>query len=95
MSIYNYLWNLYFTLDRKVKNMIKWKDIPNYVGSYQISNYGQVRSIPRNVQYKKSYRHIAGKLLKIYVRKGFAYVCLCKHGVVKRVGIQELMQAVW
>ena len=75
--------------------MIKWKDIPNYIGSYQISNIGQVRSISRSVQHKKSSRHITGKLLKVYISKGFTYVYLYKNGVARRVGVQELMREVW
>lgn len=30
----------------------KWKDIPGWVGLYQVSDYGQVRSLDRVIKYK-------------------------------------------
>ncbi len=47
-----------------------WKDIENYEGSYQVSNFGNVRSLDRivtNIHGRKQIRK--GKLLK-QVRTG-------------------------
>ena len=30
-----------------------WKDIPNYEGLYQISNFGRVKSLPRMMKNRK------------------------------------------
>ena len=32
-----------------------WKDIPDYVGTYQVSNYGRIKSLDRQVWNGKSY----------------------------------------
>lgn len=50
-----------------------WKDIDGYIGKYQVSNLGKVRSLPRNgtVRYKR--------ILKIQTdRKGYNYVSFHK-----------------
>jgi hypothetical protein len=41
-----------------------WKDIENFVGYYQISSYGNVRSLDREVNCNSGKRKIKGKLLK-------------------------------
>ena len=74
---------------------IEWKDIPNYVGSYQISNIGQVRSLARTIHVGSHTRRIRGKQLAIYRSGYFSYVHLSKGGTVERVGIQEIMREVW
>lgn len=56
-----------------------WKDIPNFEGSYQVSNMGRVRSVDREVTYKdgKKCRH-KGRVLKPYLNnKGYEYLKLC------------------
>ena len=64
-----------------------WKDIKGYEGYYQVSNFGQVRSIDRIVKQKSSkndhtyqYNHYAGKILKQYIiNSGYYVVDLCKN----------------
>lgn len=43
-----------------------WKDIPEYVGYYQVSNLGRVRSLDRYVKdtNKNRIQFISGKILK-------------------------------
>ncbi len=42
-----------------------WRDIKGYEGTYQVSNWGRVRSIDREVVFKGgSKRWIKGKILK-------------------------------
>lgn len=64
-----------------------WKDVKGYEGYYQVSNFGQVRSIDRIVKQKSSkndcvhqYNHYAGKILKQYIiNSGYYAVDLCKN----------------
>lgn len=41
-----------------------WKDIPGFEGRYQVSNAGQVRSVPRDVNNHTGVIHLKGKILK-------------------------------
>lgn len=51
-----------------------WKDIPEYEGSYQVSNTGRVRSVDRVVPYKDGrMRKYKGKVLKPHVNKVTGY----------------------
>lgn len=53
----------------------KWFDIDGYVGYYQVSNYGRVKSLAR----KDSNNHpVNERLLKPDYPKGYARVTLCK-----------------
>lgn len=63
-----------------------WKDIVGYEGLYQISNFGRVKSLPRNgtkntVRYLKSVRD----------GNGYLFVCLCKNNKRKYVKIHRLV----
>lgn len=64
-----------------------WKDIPNYEGLYQASNYGRIRSLDRVRKYKSSNQYgdyvmiqnIKGRILKpIDIGKGYYRVTLSK-----------------
>ena len=62
-----------------------YKDIPNYEGIYQVSNYGNVKSLERNVIGRwGTIRTIKEKKLKAgLVSSGYLQVVLCKNGVTK------------
>ena len=53
-----------------------WKDIPQFVGFYQVSNLGNVKSLPRATT--------SGRLLKHYVntKNGYCYVSLSRQGKI-------------
>lgn len=54
-----------------------WKDIECYEGIYQISNLGNVKSLPRLVKNKNGYRKVQGGLLKTCLNsKGYVIVPL-------------------
>ena len=55
-----------------------WKDIPNYEGSYQVSNTGLVRSVDRMIAIKDGImRKYKGKVLKPYLNnKGYELIQL-------------------
>ena len=62
-----------------------FKDIEGYEGLYQISNYGNVKSLG-NCKYKKD------KILKYSKDKdGYLYVGLCKNGKHKYIKIHRLV----
>src|SRR5699024_5648926 len=51
-----------------------WKDIPDFKGSYQVSNMGRVRSVDRVVTYKDGrVRKYKGKVRKPHVNKTRGY----------------------
>lgn len=55
-----------------------WKDIKGFVGSYQVSNLGRVRSIKRSIVYSNGRVHIVEeKILKLNPdRKNYMRACL-------------------
>lgn len=61
-----------------------WKNIENYEGLYQVSNLGNVKSLPRNTT--------KGKLLKpTKSRNGYLRVVLCKNNKKKAFLIHRLV----
>ena len=75
-----------------------WKDIENYEGYYQISNFGRVKSLDRYVN-NSSLRgyikqaFISGKLLNTQkiTKNGYSYVSICKDGISKDFLIHRLV----
>jgi hypothetical protein len=58
--------------------MEKWKDIPEYAGSYQVSDLGRVRSLDRVVKCKNGREFKRkGKILKQGNKNGYKFVNLC------------------
>lgn len=57
-----------------------WKDVKGYEELYQVSNYGQIRSVDRTVgyRYKGKQRIYKGRMLKQVVRNGYLSVSLSK-----------------
>lgn len=70
-----------------------WKDIKNYEGLYQVSNFGNVRSLDRIVTCKDSkINNLKGKILNTSINnKGYKYTRFSKNGVVKTVHIHQLV----
>ncbi len=62
-----------------------WKDIPNFEGSYQVSNLGNLRSLDRTVPYRNRYeRFYKGRIKKTTVsNKGYKQYTLNINGVYK------------
>lgn len=58
----------------------EWRDIKGYEGHYQISNYGNIRSVKKApLVLKKSYQ-----------KNGYEYVCLWLHGKKKNYLVHRL-----
>lgn len=52
-----------------------WKDVPGFEGRYQVSNLGQVRSVPRDVSNHTGVIHLKEKILnQRYNHKGYKVV---------------------
>ena len=73
-----------------------WKDIPNYENLYQVSNFGNVKSLDRKVKqwnrFKNIYVLYKGKLIKPNkTNKGYLKVGLSKEGKTKYYNIQRLV----
>ena len=74
-----------------------WKDVKNYEGYYQVSNYGRVRSIDR-IEKQKHYSGVMstyihkGKLLKLRKYKNnYMYAYLNKNGSQKKYLVHRLV----
>ena len=63
-----------------------WKDVVGYEGLYKVSNFGRVKSLPRNgtVKYEKLLRQKVSK-------KGYCTVALSKHGKIKYKMVHRLV----
>lgn len=69
-----------------------WKDIPEYEGLYQVSNLGNVKSLPKEwVSGNGAIRKHEGKILKGGNVKGYKYVKLSVNGNIKGYQIHQLV----
>lgn len=62
-----------------------WKNIRGYKDNYQVSNKGQIKSLPRLTT--------SGGLLKLQFNRftGYYSVMLSKHGITKRIAVHILV----
>ena len=74
-----------------------WKDIPEFRGSYQVSNMGRVRSVDRVVTFKDdSMRKYKGKVLKPSIgNSGYEQVRLCNDGGCNTKTVHRLVLEVF
>lgn len=72
-----------------------WVDIPEYVGIYQISNFGNVRSLDRSTTRTENGKSIQqplkGQLLKASKSTPYLTVNLCKDGNSIRTNVHEVV----
>lgn len=69
-----------------------WKDIKDYVGLYQVSNLGRVKSLKRRVKKWNGYRMIGEKILKSKLDKnGYCLITLCKNNIDKTFKMHRLV----
>lgn len=70
----------------------EWRDIRGYEGMYQISNFGNFRSISRMIKAGHGSRPIVGKrLIPSRNVAGYHYANLFKDGKQLRIGIHQLV----
>ena len=64
--------------------MEEWKDIEDFEGLYQVSNLGNVKSLPR--------RTTSGRILKIYTDVNmYSVIALCKDGKSKNTKVHLIV----
>lgn len=69
-----------------------WKDIPNYEGYYQVSNYGRVRSLNKVVKCNRGTRLRKIKILRSSItNRGYLSVGLCKENRQKKLLVHRLV----
>ena len=72
--------------------MEEWRDIEGYEGLYQVSNYGRVKSLERNVTTGFGDRHIKEKIIILnQLPNGYLYYCLSKNNKKKGFYIHRLV----
>lgn len=74
----------------------EWKDIPGYEGRYQVSNFGQVRSLPREVCGPLSCRMVKEAILTLERNyNGYVYILLRISGTKKKHYIHRVVAEVF
>ena len=75
-----------------MNNIEIWKDVKGFEGLYQISNFGNVKSVDRISKHSKGDLTLKGRILKpINIGKGYLGVALSKNGKVKNHYIHRLV----
>lgn len=75
----------------------RWKDVPGYEGSYMVSNFGEVRSLDREVDNGKGgTRFLKGKVLSTNLNtSGYATINLSRDGESSTVQVHQLITIVF
>lgn len=79
----------------------EWKDVPGYIGLYQVNRDGIFRSLDRYVEFNyrrsgKKQRFVKGKILKFgFSTKGYLQLHLSKKSVVSTLEIHRIVAKVW
>lgn len=61
-----------------------WKDISGYEGMYQVSNFGNVKSLTREIMNRGVKQQIKERLLRQTNKGGYLFVVLSKEGKTKK-----------
>lgn len=73
-------------------NNERWKDVEGYEGKYQISNFGNVKSISRHIRLQNGVlMKLPNKILKTMDRNGYRMVNLFMDGKTKSVNVHRLV----
>jgi len=69
-----------------------WKPIKGYEGYYEVSNFGNIRSIDRLVPFLHYSVHRKGRMMRLHThRKGYLEVHLCKNGKERIFKVHRLV----
>jgi hypothetical protein len=72
--------------------MLLWASVPGYEGFYEVSNYGDVRSLTRSVPYGRHKGMVyKGRDIKQFVSGKYLSVKLSKAGITKTRYVHELV----
>ena len=69
----------------------EWRDIPNYIGYFQVSSFGRVRSLERMGERKYRPFIVAEKILSQHKPQGYYSIALLKNGKRKTFRIHQLV----
>lgn len=71
----------------------KWKSIKGFEGLYEVSNFGNVRSLPRSHRTSRGcgVQTIKGRLLKKHLNKGYYQVTLSKESKTRSKLVYQLV----
>lgn len=69
-----------------------WKDIPDYEGYYQVSNYGRIKRLDTWVcRTDNKLRHVKERILRQEPMRGYYGVFLCKESIRKAFRVHRLV----
>ena len=68
-----------------------WISIRDYEGFYDISNFGVVKGLARQVPWKTSVRTMKEKIMKYSIEDGYRRVGLCKGGHQTKISIHRMV----
>ena len=69
-----------------------WKDIKNYEGLYQVSNFGRIKALERTVQGRWGEQHLQEKILALYKdKKGYMIAYLYKNNIKKALKVHRIV----
>lgn len=81
----------FITMNIKYLNEV-WKDIKDYEGYYQVSNFGRVKSMNRIIEHARLGKQtLKEKIMSIAFDGNYNFVGLRKNGTVKYVTIHRLV----
>lgn len=71
-----------------------WKPVVGYEGLYEVSSFGNVRSVDRIIEYSNGIKHFTkGKILKQFINKktGYYQISLCKNRKTYKVDVHKIV----
>jgi len=69
-----------------------WKDVPNFEGTYQVSNLGRVKSLFRKVKVKNFTRTIYEFIMNANLgKRGYYEIRTCKNSVTKHMYVHRMV----
>lgn len=69
-----------------------WKPVPGWRGLYEVSSFGRVRSIAREVMTKRGFKQkVPGRVLRPGIARGYERVVLQKGGMRHDVAVHRLV----
>ncbi len=70
----------------------QWRDLPGYLGIYQVSSHGRVRSLPRTIiRSNGAPQFIRGRIMKTPLSLGYPVVNLSNNGPQRVVPVHRLI----
>ena len=68
-----------------------WKDVPSYEGIYEVSNYGQVRSVTRVRNGTHGPCTVRGRILSLPTCSDYMNVSLCFEGIKRTMHVHRMV----